>query len=906
MTHSDSCIPCGIRTLSRNHYFNGKLLVERDFRDEQAYHVLRSRIQNSALHGTGTVCGLLVRAHPAEECRDAFLVVEPGVGLDCCGREIIVPRRALVPVASLVEEAGLAPSLDGSRDLFISLCYREEPREEVPVILPDCECGDEGRAPNRIAEVHGFHLFAETPGERLQARPPLRADVRWSHTIPLADQSPRALATDDEYRQVYIAALSLPPENGGPGGVRVYAYRGDNHDLITALDGGTAAHDLAVSANGELIFLAASGLAAGEGEEVEGIAFFRESEMRGSPAPAAVLALGGGGGDGSARLAVSPRSGALFALELGSGALVGWSEDALNEWLAGPGTPTPEGPARSHRLEGVISPSSPGDDTPLRRGSSFLDVSLDGRFLFLADPAAPGHESVKVISVARLFAGEAVVPDLTLPGVAEEERAVALKVSRDSRYLYLLTRSDGEGGIRTHLRRFEWRITEGVLASSGRGGAWAGEPLDLALAPNERWAYVLEAAPDEESRPRVAVASVDEVASVLGGEPVNPVTERLNLAGRGRFGRLTVLGDRLYVAADDEMAEVQPERGLVAVLEVREADCGEIFFRPLEEGCPTCSGEGDRCVVLAHLPGYRPGMRMVEAEEAREGDAIIDNRTYRPLVPSTQTITDVIRCMLSEGAMAGTPGPRGPAGPQGAQGDVGERGPRGLQGPEGPQGPQGDPGPQGERGERGLRGERGPAGPPGEDPRTTRIVALSWTHRGSFADGTGNLIEELMGGVGLALAFDGEVIPEGVLQMMDGRLLRGTPVFELLVRTQVRQMPSPCWCPVPGLLCLPFDDFATNERGRIVDLSARSPDNVRPDQPARGFQLVLPDQDSEAFQALDSLVDPMLRVVFRADFALDVNGLAVDGNHIGGAVPDRPSGNGREGGTFESWFRVEF
>ena len=190
MTHSDSCIPCGIRTLSRNHYFNGKLLVERDFRDEQAYHILKSRLLNSTLHGTGTVCGLAVRAHPAEECRDAFLMVEPGVGLDCCGREIVIPRRALVPVAQLVEEAALGPSLDGTRDLFVSVCYREEPREEVPVILPDCECGDEGRAPNRIAELYGFRVFAEAAGERMEARPPLRADVRWSHTIPLADQRP--------------------------------------------------------------------------------------------------------------------------------------------------------------------------------------------------------------------------------------------------------------------------------------------------------------------------------------------------------------------------------------------------------------------------------------------------------------------------------------------------------------------------------------------------------------------------------------------------------------------------------------------------------------------------------------------------------------------------------------------
>ena len=73
------CTPCGVRTFRRNTYFNGKLLVERDFRDEQHYLIGKDWLHNSLLHGTGTVCGLLVRAHPNEECRRRHVVVEPGV-----------------------------------------------------------------------------------------------------------------------------------------------------------------------------------------------------------------------------------------------------------------------------------------------------------------------------------------------------------------------------------------------------------------------------------------------------------------------------------------------------------------------------------------------------------------------------------------------------------------------------------------------------------------------------------------------------------------------------------------------------------------------------------------------------------------------------------------------------------
>lgn len=946
MKKIDSCIPCGIRPLSRNHYFNGKLLVERDFRDEQTYHVLKQRTLNSVLHGHGTVCGLGVRAHPTEACRDEFVVVEPGVALDCCGREIIVPERTLVPVAELVETLDLAPSLDGSRDLFIALCYEEEAGESVPVILPDCECGDEGEAANRIVEGFGFHLFVERSGERVEAHAPLRAGVDWSHTITLSGQSPRAVASDDEFHQLYVAAQEVV-ESEDPPGVRIYAYRSDNHDLITALDGGTAAWDLAISASGENIYLAGAGLEAGEVGPVEGIAVYRESAMRGDPDPGAVLDLGG-----AARLGISPRSGALFALHLEDGGLRGWSEEAVNEWL-GEDSPGAAGPDRVHELEDVLDNTPAGEPSGLRQGASLMDVSQDGRFLFVADPEADGNESVRVVTVAQLFADDpAALVSPSLPEVAEDERAVALKVSRDSRYLYLLTRLEEEDGPRALLRRFEWRITEQELLPSGRGGVWPGEPLDLSLAPNERWAYVLESGTEEEPT-RLDIVSVDEVTSLMGGEPVNPVSERINLAGEGRFGRLTTLGERLYVAADDRVEGDQPERGLVAVLDVEEADCGELFYRPLDDGCPSCDGEDRDCVVLAHLPEYRPLQRMEDPETAREGDAVLDNRTHRRLVTSTQNISEVVRCMLDEGAVAGTPGPRGPAGETGEPGEPGERGP-GIEeldltilDPDDdatatltpiPDDPEGDlrldlgiPG--AERGPRGpgvtaveastlepdedatatlepiagdpegdLRLVLGlPRGEDGEDatveppPELTHITNLSWVHGGNLATGMDELDRLLRGGPGIAIAFDNPVRIDGVIQDVVGNDRPGSVVFELLAR----QRESPCWCPLE-LLCLPFDDFDDAD-GRITSVEARDPDDLQPETPALGFQLVLdPEGDVQLEEGLGSL----LKVVFRADFALDGEGRAVDGNHVGGGVPDRPSGNGSEGDTFESWFTV--
>ncbi len=44
-----------------------------------------------------------------------------------------------------------------------------------------------------------------------------------------------------------------------------------------------------------------------------------------------------------------------------------------------------------------------------------------------------------------------------------------------------------------------------------------------------------------------------------------------------------------------------------------------------------------------------------------------------------------------------------------------------------------------------------------------------------------------------------------------------------------------------------------------------------------------------------------IRITLKSDFILDKNGIALDGNHIGGRLP---SGNGTEGGDFVGWFVV--
>jgi len=131
-----------------------------------------------------------------------------------------------------------------------------------------------------------------------------------------------------------------------------------------------------------------------------------------------------------------------------------------------------------------------------------------------------------------------------------------------------------------------------------------------------------------------------------------------------------------------------------------------------------------------------------------------------------------------------------------------------------------------------------------------------------------------------------------ILDLPNGGQVGVSEIFELQVRHTTDM--GLCECRVPNVFCEPVEAEVDPGTGQIV--------NVHP----------LP-LDIEATPAVRLTMNPetarmifgaFSRVIFRSDFALDMNKKAVDGNHIGGLVPERPTGNGRQGGTFESWFNL--
>ena len=84
-----------VRT-TRLRWFTGRFITARDLTDEQEYHLDRHRLHNRLLHGWGVVCGLEVHPHDKADCAHEWVWVDPGIAIDCRGREIILPHREAV------------------------------------------------------------------------------------------------------------------------------------------------------------------------------------------------------------------------------------------------------------------------------------------------------------------------------------------------------------------------------------------------------------------------------------------------------------------------------------------------------------------------------------------------------------------------------------------------------------------------------------------------------------------------------------------------------------------------------------------------------------------------------------------------------------------------------------------
>src|SRR5215207_8130366 len=146
----ESGATCGQVYNLRNRYFTGKYLTARDFQDEQRFFQSRRHLHNRLLHGWGVVCGLQIERHPNPDCVD-WVVVKPGIALDCCGREIILKERTALRIWQPPEaSAGQADPSSAqqavgrqhseAQKVLVYIRYIEKLTENTPVLFSEDAC----------------------------------------------------------------------------------------------------------------------------------------------------------------------------------------------------------------------------------------------------------------------------------------------------------------------------------------------------------------------------------------------------------------------------------------------------------------------------------------------------------------------------------------------------------------------------------------------------------------------------------------------------------------------------------------------------------------------------------------------------------------------------------------------
>jgi hypothetical protein len=146
-TEPDTCL--GLKR-ERIRYFTGRHMTARDFTDADDYHRSMRYLHNRVLHGWGIVCGLTVRPHHEPKCRPCRVIVRCGLAIDCCGREIVVPKDV---VSGVLDWDG---RVSDDHVALLALAYRETPTEKGPVFYSTEACGTPPMEHGRIREGYAL------------------------------------------------------------------------------------------------------------------------------------------------------------------------------------------------------------------------------------------------------------------------------------------------------------------------------------------------------------------------------------------------------------------------------------------------------------------------------------------------------------------------------------------------------------------------------------------------------------------------------------------------------------------------------------------------------------------------------------------------------------------------------
>ena len=429
---TSSCPECDIESFTRNHYFTGKLLVERDFRQEQQYYIDKLRLHARRLAGTGVVCGLKVKPHPT--CPDRFVCIEPGLAIDCCGHDILVVDEDCIDLTAIPSVKNLIDKPDGKpHSLQICIRYRECPSEPIPVLYDDCGCDDTQCAPNRILESYEFDVMIDQPSASASPEAP---GLVWKSTIDVAHALQVAL--HEATKTVYVVTSDNPGF--------VYQVSTDNGSILTSHALGHRALALAVSNAGDRVYVVAEGSAADRELHV------LDATKAGLPLiQAAPIGIAGSAGSQVLVKVLPSPSDQLLTLLASDGKLLRWGAD----------------------INTSATPAAPLTVATFGANQNSIAASSDGTSIYASDGS-----KIQVVPATGILSTVSGLPAGAAPSalalLAASGGDLLVIADQSAKKLYLLDPAAGT------------LVGSVLLAHPAIAGP------SIVVAPDGRWSYVVE------------------------------------------------------------------------------------------------------------------------------------------------------------------------------------------------------------------------------------------------------------------------------------------------------------------------------------------------------------------------------------------------------------------------------
>lgn len=802
------CPECDILQMARNNYFTGKLLVERDFTDEQRYTMGKLRRHNQRLHGWGAVCGLKVKQHPNPACQSQYVIVEPGTAIDCCGREILLTCEDYFDfeaqfLAHWQKQNGPSSQPDNNpHTLQICVSYKECPTENVPALFDDCGTGGAACQPNRIREGHSLDVIVDPAPSTADAH---GVSLEWDFTANIANAV--QVAEDDASKRLYVLTSAT---KGATSTAALYVIDTSNYTVLTAVTyAKTKGLDVAVSPAGDFVYVAVQP-ATGAPQ----INVYKASDFTATVNQLSVGTVA----DATVRLATYPATeGSLFAFGKTAG-VVAWS--GVN---ASGATSTP--------VASITNPVA-------------MVVSEGNQYAYVATGGSSTFSAITLATLAVDAGNNIVLPSapasLAISGTTGNEKLAAL---------------DTPGGGTLYFVDIPPAGPASAKVVSQQVTGFAHPPMQVLLSPGGKWAYVLE---QDTATGTAYLQVVDEHAVELA--KANVLSDPVAVGTGPQSEKLSDDGRHLYVPFIDAS---QPNLGGVAIVDVEQAACGDIF-QTVIDCCPDC--DQGNCVVLATIAGYVYGSPVTDSQ--------IDNIKDRRLLVSTDILSKAVQCLIDQGTGTGTAGPQGPVGPAGSPGTNGTNGASGTNGANGTDG----------AGITNVSVKFVTCDQPGS-------ASLSGPQTGQTLNLTipGCCNTSLVNIKGISWKHGGNVnlqdLEKNGLKIAFSDLVRSTDLPNAIVLLGIAKSGQLLEVPIkvsPG-------NFVT--LGDVTSTFTTASGNVN------GLSFIVTNAN-----ILDGLAK--FRVFAKGDFIRDKSGHGVDGDHLPPWLPARPTGDGIEGGTFESWFTL--